>query len=267
MVRAVPISIFNSIRDRSFDVRLRAHAAGMHLAISISLAVAIAALVFGLWFPWPYRIVAGGQELFLLIVGVDVVMGPLLTFTVFNKSKCRRHLTRDLVIIGSMQLVALGYGVHATYVARPVALVFEIDRFRVISAAKVYLPELNQARPEYRSLPLTRRWLLGTRPMRDGKEHDEALFMGIEGVDLAQRPIFWQPYIQSRANALARSRPVDLLAQRYPARKAELESVIHELHLTPDNARFLPLTSRKDWVVILNPIGDVTGFAAFDGFF
>ena len=43
--------------------------------------------MFGLWFPGIYRTVAGGRDLFLLVTGVDVVLGPLLTFAVFNVRK------------------------------------------------------------------------------------------------------------------------------------------------------------------------------------
>lgn len=255
------------MQNKPFDFRSRLTASGVHLLISVVLAMLAGALVFALWFPWPYRIISGGQELFLLLMSVDVVIGPLLTFVVFDKTKGWRHLGRDLAIIGALQLSALAYGLYTVHSARPVALVFEVDQFRVITAADVHAPELPKARPEYRNLPLTGPRLLGTRPAHEGKERNEAMFMGLSGIDVAQRPIFWQPYGESRAAALAKSRPIELLFQHYPTRKTELDSVLQKLQLPTSEARFLPVVARKDWVVILTSTGDVSGFAAFDGFF
>ena len=48
-----------------------------------------ALLVFAVWYPYPYREISGGRDLFLLVVAVDVVLGPLITFAVFNRAKPR----------------------------------------------------------------------------------------------------------------------------------------------------------------------------------
>ena len=62
----------------------RIKAASIHFGLSVLLAVLAAFLVFIVWYPYPYRDISGGRDLFLLVVVVDVVMGPLLTLTVFN---------------------------------------------------------------------------------------------------------------------------------------------------------------------------------------
>ena len=64
---------------------------GIHLSLSLLVAALAAVVVFGVWYPYPYRDISGGRDLFLLIVGVDVVLGPLVTFTVFNPKKSRRE--------------------------------------------------------------------------------------------------------------------------------------------------------------------------------
>ncbi len=76
-----------------------------------------ALLVFGLWYPYPFREISGGRELFLLIVGVDVVMGPLITLAVFNPSKSRREKILDFSLIGLLQTGALVYGLWAVALA------------------------------------------------------------------------------------------------------------------------------------------------------
>lgn len=251
-----------------FGLRQRARAAGLHLLISCVVAAAAAGLVFGLWYPGAYRVLAGGRELFLLLTSVDVVLGPLLTFAVFNLSKGWPHLRRDLAIIGAIQLLGLAYGLHAVYGARPVAMVFEVDRFRVITAAQVYQLELGEARPEYRQLPMTGPWLLGTRQVKAGAESNEALSMGVQGVDLGQRPLFWQPYADSTAAALARARPLALLLAKYPAQVAAIRDRLRDQSVDENTARFLPVMARGgDWVVILDSAGRLAHFVPVDGFF
>lgn len=249
-------------------IKARAIAAGWHLLISAIIALLVAWIVLGLWYPGPFRRMAGGQELLLLIVGVDVVLGPMLTFLVFNLAKGWPHLRRDLFTIGVLQLAAIAYGVHAAYVARPVALVFELDRFHVVSAIDVYQPELAKARPEYRSLPNSGPRMLSLRQPEAGAEKTDALWMAIEkGFDMGQRPIFWVPYDEGRSAALARARPVKLLLDQYPVMAKEYTAELVAAGAKPDQARFLPVVARSDWVAVLGEDGEIQCFLPVNGFF
>jgi hypothetical protein len=250
------------------DLRRRAQAAGVHLLVSCAVAAVAAGLVFGLWFPGIYRSVAGGRDLFLLVSAVDVVLGPLLTFAVFNMKKGWPHLRRDLAVIGAIQLAGLIYGLHSVYQARPVAMVFETDRFRVISAVQVYVRELPEARPEYRQLPVFGPWLLGTRAPNAGKERNDAMFMGLDGVDRAQRPLFWQPYAESVTEALGKARPLAKLLAQYPALAGDVKDKLRALKVDEAGAKFLPLIGRGgDWVVILDSAGQLVHYVQAEGFF
>ena len=63
----------------------RLKASGIHLILSLIIAALAALLVFGIWYPYPYREISGGRELFLLVVSVVVILGPLITLAVFNR--------------------------------------------------------------------------------------------------------------------------------------------------------------------------------------
>lgn len=253
---------------QQLDLPRRARAAGWHLLISALVAGVAAALVFGLWFPGIYRSVAGGRDLFLLVSVVDVVLGPLLTFAVFNMKKGWPHLRRDLAVIGAIQLAALIYGLYSVYQARPVAMVFEADRFRVISAAQVYVQELPKARLEYRELPAFGPWLLGTRAPNAGQERNDAMFLGLDGVDRAQRPLFWLPYAESATDALAKARPLAKLLAQHPALAGDVKDKLRALKVDEAGAKFLPLIGRGgDWVVILDSTGQLVHYVQAEGFF
>ena len=78
----------------------RWQAAGSHLALSALIgAIVLAAMIF-VWYPPPYFEAAGGNDLVLLMVGIDVALGPLLTLAVFNPGKGMGKLRLDLAIIG-----------------------------------------------------------------------------------------------------------------------------------------------------------------------
>lgn len=253
----------------NFNLLARFKAAGTHLLISACIAALAAALVFGLWYPWPYRLISGGQALFVLLISVDVVLGPLLTFAVFNLSKGWPHLRRDLIVIAVLQLAGLAYGLYTVYQVRPVVLAFEVDRFRVIANADVLHQELAQALPEFKTLSLTGPKLLATRTAKTNDEKFKAVDLALQGFDVSTRPIFWQPYEQVRAAVLARARPVAALEKQYPNRAKELQSVIQSTGKTAEQLRFLPLIARKqDWIVLLDgTTAQVLGFAQFEGFF
>jgi hypothetical protein len=129
-------------------------ASGIHAGASLLVAAAAAMLVFGLWYPYPYREISGGRELFLLIVSVDVTLGPLITLAVFNRAKSWHLLRLDLAFVAMFQTVALAYGLWTVFVARPIHLVFEGDRFTVVHAIEVESRLVNKVRADINVFPV-----------------------------------------------------------------------------------------------------------------
>lgn len=117
------------------------------------VALASAAVVFGLWYPAPYRQMLDVGHIYLLVLAVDVVCGPLLTLILASSTKSRRERWLDFSLIGLIQLAALAYGMHSVWVAPPVALVFETDRLVVVTANEVNTDALPKAPAGLRQLP------------------------------------------------------------------------------------------------------------------
>lgn len=234
----------------------RLKASGIHLGISLGLALLAALLVFQVWYPYPYRDISGGRELFLLVVAVDVVMGPLLTLAVFNLNKPRGELRRDLTVIGLLQLAALAYGLWTVAVARPVHMVFEIDRFRVVHAIDIPSELLNHAPPELQQLPLMGPTLLSVREFSDSKEGFEATMAALQGAAIGARPDFWQTYDKAKPRILARARPLAELKARFPARVGDIDSALKSASptgLSSASVAYLPLIGRKSfWTVLID---------------
>lgn len=248
-----------------------------HLLLSVSVVGLVGAVVFGAWFPTPLRQLLGGAELFWLMVSVDVVCGPLLTLVVFNITKPRAELWRDLALVGAIQLLALGYGVHTLSQVRPVAMVFEVDRFRVVSFADLDAAEATQIPPWAQPWSFADLHTLGIRPVANAEERLASIEASLQGVEPSQRPSWWQDYALSVPQVLQRTRPLDDLRAKHPSQTALIDAAAAQAitnlvpHETTDPAalRWLPLVSRRatDWVVLLDPVtARVRGYVHLDGF-
>jgi hypothetical protein len=127
-------------------------AAGIHLGISAVVAAIVLALIYMVWYPAPYFESMGGQQLVLVVVGVDVAIGPLLTLIIFKSGK--PGLRFDLGVIAFLQSMALAYGVSVAAQARPVYSVFVVDRFETVAANAIDPDELAKVtRTEFKSPP------------------------------------------------------------------------------------------------------------------
>jgi hypothetical protein len=246
----------------------RLQASGIHLAISLAIALMAALLVFELWYPYPYRDMSGGRELFLIVVAVDVILGPLITLAVFNRAKPWAELRRDLVIVVLIQFGALGYGLWTVFAARPVHMVFEYDRFRVVHAVDIPTELLHRAPHDIVALPLTGPTLLSLRPFRDANEKMEATMAALEGLSLSARPDLWQPYASAKSEIWQASKPVSELKVRFASQAAAIDAIIINSGHKPESLVYLPMVGRKSfWTVLLDPItADVVAFMPLDSF-
>ncbi|MDO9199530.1 TfpX/TfpZ family type IV pilin accessory protein [Rhodoferax sp.] len=246
----------------------RLKASGIHFGISLVIALLAALLVFGLWYPYPYREISGGRELFLIVVAVDIVLGPLITLAVFNRAKPWRELRRDLVMVALIQLSGLGYGLWTVFVARPVHMVFEYDRFRVVHAVDVPLELLAKVPPGVDAFPLLGPTLLSLRPFRDNQEKMNATLAALEGLSLSAQPNLWQPYAAAIPEILREARPVSALKTRFANQASEIDRVLASTGRAPQALVYLPMVGRKSfWTVFLDPVtAEVLAFMPLDSF-
>lgn len=253
----------------STRIRAASKASFIHLGLSALVGLTAAALVFGLWFPFPYRNLAGGQYLFLLLVSVDVVCGPLLTAVLFDPRKSRRELALDLSLVALVQLAALAYGVHVISQARPVVLAFEADRLVAVSAGQVDPARLDRAPPDLRRLSWSGPVLVGTRDAKLGETMDSVL-QSMNGVEPSARPDWWQAYENSRPQIQKRMKKLaDLRAARAAEAQAEIDAAAARTGLQLADLFFLPMTSPRmldGWVALLDREARIVGYAAVDGF-
>ena len=99
----------------------------IHFAISLLIFFVLLYFILVQWYPQPLFSTDGGWRVIRIIIGVDLVLGPLLTLIVFKPGK--PGLKFDLSMIALIQTCALSWGVWTTYHERPAALIYTIDHF------------------------------------------------------------------------------------------------------------------------------------------
>jgi hypothetical protein len=247
----------------------RFRAAGLHLLASAAVAAIAAILIFRIWYPSPFDEIAGGTSLFLLLVSVDVVLGPSLTLVAASPNKPAREFRRDLLIIVALQLAAFAYGVHTIAIARPVVISFEVDRFRVVTAADIEDSELGAAPAGFRSLSWSGPVLIAAVKPTDPSELLKSVDLGLAGFDLSMIPRNWRSYSSQREDAWRIARPVAKLISKYPALQAEVARSAERSRVDVGRLRFLPVMSRRaSWVALIAPPdARIVGYLPVDGFF
>jgi hypothetical protein len=177
----------------------RFKAFGLHLLGSLCLlAVLLGGLYFG-WYRWPGWYLTGMWHITAILGGVDVTLGPLITLLIANPKKPRRELARDIGMIATVQLVALGYGALTLWNGRPLYYAYSDDRVETIQAGQLSALEVELARqhnpqlaPHWDSRP---RWVWAPMP-RDpalqaqivAQRHTE------DGADITQMPRIYQSW-------------------------------------------------------------------------
>lgn len=164
----------------------------IHGLISISIALLVVGLIFLVWYPAPLAKASGVTHIFLMMLAIDVIVGPLLTLVVYKQGK--KTLLFDLTIIVLLQILALGYGLWTISQGRPAWLVFNADRFDSVRVNEIDNRNISKAKQVYQNPSwFYPQWVAAVAP-KDIEENNTVTFEAIfSGVDIAQRPNLYMP--------------------------------------------------------------------------
>lgn len=218
------------------------------------------ALSWFVWYPAPMLMAIGGHEIFLLVVGIDVVLGPLLTLVVFKSGK--RSLTFDLAIIAALQIAALIYGVSTLLEARPAYVAALGDKFQVVQASEVTDANLAKAKT---AMPWWGPTWVGTKAPEGRFDIDAVRDVTAIGGGRGHFPQLHIPYEAMAKDVLAKSLPISTLLADNPGKSEEILSWLKRRSLDENSARFQPIRiSAGEFSVVLNAkTGAVVGIAPF----
>lgn len=239
----------------------RWQAAGLHLLASFILAVLAGLLLFGVWYPPPYTHAAGADRLIMLLIGIDLALGPLLTLIVYKHGKWGMRF--DIACIAAVQLAALVYGMSVISQSRPVFVVIAKDMTYLTMASSLSDQDLADAvEPGFRSRSWTGPVLVAAPPPDTAEARQELLDSGLGGKDIDRLPKHYRSMTEAGAALIEAATPLQALAAEVSARD-QVAAFVAEAGLPIEQLRFQPLRGRdpeKDTTVVyatgrLTPVG------------
>lgn len=229
----------------------RWQASGIHLLISIVIAAVALFVLLRVWYPPPFFVAEGGNELLFILIAVDVIIGPLITLIIFKVGK--PSLRFDLTVIALLQACALIYGVYVMFVARPVYVVLAIDQFVTVRANDLEPEDIAQARdPAFRSLPLTGPRFVAVDIPKDIKEIGRIMAEAQQtGKVVTQLPKYFVPYAQHQKQALAQAQPLEPALQRGGDFAALARQFLNDSGRQAADLKFLVVQMRRGYGAVL----------------
>jgi hypothetical protein len=223
-------------------MRFRLKASGLHLFGSACGLSLILGTLYAGWYRWPGWYLTGVLHVLLILLIVDLALGPTVTLIIANPHKPRRELARDISIIVAIQLVALIYGASALWRGRPLYYTFSADRLEMVSASDLDASEIALAQktnpalaPHWYSL---RRWVwapLPEDPAVANKIMRSSIFGGRDVIDM---PRYFKPWSAGLPELRAQLVAVGQMKQLSPVQQktAAARMVAHGLIPTERNA-------------------------------
>ncbi|MEB4593393.1 TfpX/TfpZ family type IV pilin accessory protein [Candidatus Thiothrix sp. Deng01] len=226
-------------------IRQKLKASLIHLVISASVIGCFLIFALTVWYPQPFFDISGLQHIILLLISVDVILGPLLTLVVFKPKKSTLKL--DLSVIAIIQIIALGYGMYTIYAAHPLYVAYAIDRFTPINTN-----EVSPAKAKYAELQKSKfsgPTLVYVKKPSDPAEMSRVTLEVLSGKpDLDARPEYYEPFNKFVQTVITQGLdPKQLFIS--PQEKEKLADFLHEHGKTMDGYAFFALSGKEKDVV------------------
>lgn len=218
-----------------------------HLSISLLIALLVIGLVFFVWYPAPLAQAVGVAQIFVMMLAIDVIIGPVLGLLVYKEGK--KTLKFDLSVIIIIQIAALCYGIFSIEQGRPAWLVFHGDRFELIRKNEIVYQNITQAKPQFQQVSWLKPQYVAIQSSKDLKQRNDDMFAEIMGgISIAQRPERYVDFAQAKEQIQKRAQNLDLLNQYND--KINVEKILSKY---PKATAFVPLKANAvDMTVLIN---------------
>jgi hypothetical protein len=211
------------------------------------LSLILGSLYLG-WYRWPGWYLTDVTRVILVMVCVDVVLGPTLTLIIANQKKSRRELTRDIGIIVVVQLCALTYGSFQLWSGRPIYYAFSENVLQLVQAYDINPKEAALGRqqnpqlaPHWYSLP---RWIWA--PLPEDAETSQAIVADViaGGDDVISMPRYFKRWEEGLPSLRSQLKKPDDVAYFAKTEKKTLKDKMKAAGIGNDQPDAIPLTGR-----------------------
>lgn len=218
-----------------------------HLLISAVIASMSLGLVLGVWYEIPLAQAVGVGKVIIILLCIDVILGPLLTLIVAKENKT--SLKFDLIVIALLQFLALSYGLYTVSLGKPVWIVFDQVRFELVQKHMVMRESQEKIAPQYQKESWFKPQWVAVRESKNAKEQNDWLTLELtEAISPAMRPVLYTSLSENMNRVLEKKISLDDLKKFN-----ELEQVQKILEKYSNADGYLPLkASEIDMVVLVD---------------
>ena len=245
------------------EPRLRAFL--LHFIVSVVVTGTTLAAMRFFWYPGAFASLQGWKDLLWVVVAVDIVLGPVLTFVVYSPSK--KTLRFDLAVIVLIQFSALSYGIFTSAMGRPVYLVFLIDRFEVVTATEYPKEErMTYQGGEFSNFSLTGPKAVTAAMPATVPEKNKVIFSAVTGGGLKIMLRYYRPYATAAKHAVEKGKNIASVRKSDPALAETLLEWTKAERKDVSDVVFVPLKGRLSYgIVMLNASdGNIISSAAIN---
>lgn len=237
----------------------RLRASGIHFLLSFLVFLGLLYFILYRWYPTPFFGTDGGWQGVKIMIGVDLVLGPLLTFLIFNPGKTRRLIAIDLGVITLIQVSAIIWGVYAVHSQRPVAIVHWDNSFHSVKAEELYKQDvdLDELRKFSSALPP----LIYARIPASEAEIVSAVSLGIgKGVSEWAQFHLYSPLKDNLEKISARALNIEQVTTEKPGLMLQLEQFLSDKNRRIEDYIYVRFHgSYKSAILILDQQGTIAG--------
>ncbi|HHL18367.1 MAG TPA: hypothetical protein ENJ33_01380 [Thiothrix sp.] len=215
-----------------------------HFLISLLIVGAFLAFVKFYWYPGHLLAISGVTSILLILVAIDITLGPLMTFVVYKPNKPKLKL--DLSIIAALQIAAFSYGMFTIYQGHPLYVVYAVNSFTVATANEIDPNDVSNK--QLLKSKLAGPQIAFAKMPKDPKESADILFGAFAGKpDIDKLPQYFEPYDKHLDDIFAKSIDLTKLLDKKDT-KQELEKFFSHNGDKGDFA-YLPLVGKSKDVI------------------
>lgn len=214
-----------------------------HLLFSIIMGFIAYIIIYHFWYPFPLAEATGVTDIFLMLLVIHIIIGPIITLIVNKKNK--KTLKLDLTLIILLQMIAFIFGFYSIAQGRPVWIVFNKDKFELIR-----LNDLVDTDNSFILLNFKNPSWLGPKfvAIKDYPQSQKLINQFLGGLSPAQYPKHYIPL--NDVKLLLKTRGQELKNLEGINSKKKIEKIINKY---PNANSWFPLYAKeKNMVVLIN---------------
>ena len=218
-----------------------------HLLISFFIALVVVGLVFFVWYPSPLATAVGVTQVFLMMLAIDVIVGPFFGLLVYKQGK--KSLKFDMSVVIGIQVAALCYGLFSIEQGRPVWIAYNVDSFELVRKNEIINDHIDQALLQYQNVPWFKPQYVAVQFAKDANVRSDDLFAeALEGISIAQKPERYVDLSKTTTQLKQRAKSLDMLKQYNDAK--HVDAILSKY---PQVTGFVPLKANAvDMTVLIN---------------